>query len=631
MRVNYAWGKIKGIRPKAIFQKMGKYHKKSSSYIVAWKSSFFCAICDFANHSFINTKEKSLTFSAASCDALVQNTLLFTNLMNSVLIPYLSKLTEVMSLLGGNEKYQKLHNHILIVKAVKECAEDYRMYDSGLANCKAYCEYFNLVKDSYILEGFPEFFYNTLVGIREFLKGGGEGEAEESAPNSRRLLHQNIHKLAEESQKKAAEMMNGYANKNRFGFSRQSGNHRILSEHMIEDELHNSIKNHRLLEEIDENREIKEEVIIEKDELDPSYNTTVIVDVFDHESVNPDFDEAMVNQMMQVQEIFNTGSPELYKKLLKKYYIENFNADLDDLDFPNVYKQLVLKRINYANFQTLFSFAGIDIHEIVEKINWALTVKEIGLSLTSAEAAESEMIFPQVIHAVNKVSNAEVRSFYRNQMLVFDPVDLGLYQETANRLIEDFATKKLRQIIADNMSVYNFLVSSMKQDQADAIWSQIEVFSSQLRGFVLKNSNVTATLYNYTRDGEQLQGLRIISSVNSSGYANVTFVDDIQSLIGGYTQRVELIPKGKDWKTWKNEVNVDYPPNSNGLAYAQWYLEKQEKEKGSDKDSDSSSDSKKAKKAKSNKKSRKLRLNKDKNQVKQHTKTQKHKRRHSIR
>ena len=543
MRVQYSWNKIKGQRPKAIFEKLQKYQKVSSSYVAAWKSAFFCTICDFANQSFIDINKKQITFSADSCDALVQSTLLYTNLLNAVLIPYLSSLTEIITRLRNSTKYQKLHNHRRVIKAIKDCKADYLVYDKGLGNCKNYCEYFNLASDSYILEGYPEFFANTLVEIRLF---ANPSESRKLMDRKMKGVQNSVKGMLEKSKARNLKMFNDKKEASFFemkvpqsakfkGFNKV----RILQESKKFNRLLNAQKGQKKLED---RRVLAAVPSWAYDSLDPRNNVTVVIDIFDQESSDPDFDDAMINEMMEVQDIFNTGDPQMYAQMIRKYYVENFQAELDDIDSTAIFKETSLSRIDYSEFETVFSFGGIEINDIVQKMNWSLAFKQIGLSLTSSGNVESEMIFPDVVQAINSVANRDVRTFYTNQFIRFNQPNYLLYNQTMTHFVDGFAIKKLRMIIAQNMAVYNYLVENLRQDHADQIWSEIQYINSQLSGLTLNDGNTTASLYNYTNNyNKTIQGLRIASSANASGFANVTFIPDVNSLASNYNSSVMLV------------------------------------------------------------------------------------------
>lgn len=175
-------------------------------------------------------------------------------------------------------------------------------------------------------------------------------------------------------------------------------------------------------------------------------------------------------------------------------------------------------------------------------MNWSLAFRQIGVSLTSNSDEETEVIFPDVIQAINTVSNNDVRNFYRNQFFRFRRVSLDLYHQTMHNLITRFAISKLRNMISENMALYNYLVRTLNQENADRVWTQIQITRGQLRGLTMNNQNVTVTMFNTTNSRNQtIQGLNITSPANASGFANVTTIPNVQSLQSSYSTSVQLV------------------------------------------------------------------------------------------
>lgn len=550
LRLGFLWGKWSRIKPEKIFRTLMKYQKTSSSYVAAWKSAFFCTICDFANHDFIDVEKQRITFSAASCDALVQNTLIFANILNSVLVPYVSTLTEVAARLSGSTKYQKIHNIQRVNKAIADCVADYKQYDSGLGNCKAYCEMFNLATDVFALEGYPEFLANSVIDIKKL--GGGAAPAaagtqavDQQKPVSRRLIEKSVQELIQQTRERSSRLNQQIENNYYFEakvpkkFDYDSFNvQRVLAEEAELEVLESRQRDHFKLE----NRRVLQAVRDwSQDNLDPNNNATAIVDMFHPEFSDPNFGEAAVGKLMEVQDIFNTGDPALFDTLIRKYYKDYYIAELDDIDAPNLFKQMVPDRVDLSEFRTIVSFAGIDMHRIVDKMNWSLAFKQIGVSLTSSSNDDSEMVFPDVIQAINSISDIDVRDFYRNQFFTFRKPHFQLFKETADYLYRNHALSKMRHYIAENMAVYNFLVKSFNQEKANEVWSQIENMRSQVRGLAMNSNATTIGVFNKTVDGKIVECMNVTGPSNSSGYSNVTTICDFKQLQSQYSTVVQLV------------------------------------------------------------------------------------------
>lgn len=551
-RVSYVFGKIKNKKVSSIFEKLKKYQKKSSAYVAAWESAFFCVICDFANQEFIDVDKKKITFSSSSCDALTQHTILYVNILNSVLIPLLSSLTEVMTRITKSSKYQKLHGFRKVLKAISDCVTDYKMYDSGLGGCRNYCELFNIAEDNYIFQGYPELFANTLVEIRRFVGGSSDGGAA-AAPSAapRRLIENSVKNLIRRTKAQNRKLLDESDKSTYFRPQMPKGvkNMRIGRKRILEEEVKADIemKNIEKLEQahvkLHKGRVLQEQRDWSNDALDPNNNVTMFIDIFDPESSDPNFDEAMMNQLVMVQEIFNSGDPRQFAQLLRKFMAESYEAPLDDINSDVLFKQTTLIRTDISQYETAFSFAGIDIDEVVSKMDWSLAFKQVSMSLTSTSKVDSELILPDVIQALNSVGNSDVREFFRNQYIRFVHQQSKTFNETVSDAIHDLAVTKLKTIIAQNMAVYNYLVQHLQQNQADVIWRQVLMMKQQVVDIDDPKSNITVRLFNHTlSSGIIVEGMNITSSPNASGYANVTFIPDVTVLVNsGYRTSVELV------------------------------------------------------------------------------------------
>ena len=564
-RLQYSWNKIAKMRPKTIFQKLRKYHRESSGYVASWKSAFFCAICSFENHGFIDLRKQEITYSASSCDAFVQNTLMFVHLMNDVLIGLLSGLTEIIARLNKNSKYQKLHEIKIIVKAIRDCAEDFKTSDTGLGNCKSYCEYFNMLKDNFVYEGYPEFFANTIVTLRQFKEGGDESSRKRILNESKMIKmvkHQQMLN-AKSYQKDALKNVVGLESTDKLKF-KSLKRLKTLHENGKFDEvekaeqIHQQLSKKRILAENEKQSDKKSEKSDPFDDpFDPRSNKTLVFDIFDRQSSDPNFDEAMVNKMVQVYKIFNSGDPELFAQLLRKYYAEYFLAELDDIDSKFIFKEKMGNSTDLSKFATVFNFGGIDLDKIVKKIDWNLSYKQIEMSLTATGDGEIEIIFQDVIMAVNGITNRDIEKFYRHQSLKFHHNRHVSYNQTMNDIVKDLALGKLKHLIAEKMQVYNYLVRNFEEEKAQGVWLNIEALNSQYENLYQGIGDASVTIFNTTgRDGRPTRGIEIVSGFNETGFANVTRIGDIRNVVNDYRSYTTV------QKVSANETNSNNSTNS---------------------------------------------------------------------
>jgi len=534
MRIKYAWEKAKKVNVKRLFKKLKKYQRHSSSYVAAWKSSFYCTVCDFVNQQHIDVQKKEMVFSSASCDALVKNTLVFSHLLNVVLVPFLSELTEVMGRLKKKTGHQKLHHHKKVLHAIKECAKDYKMYDSGLGNCKSYCEYFHISTDNYVLEGYPEFFANTLVEIRQYAgAGGSSGETAEEEKKEeeadRRLVQESVEALMKKTKNRIRKLYlkrrEGEYYKARLPKKTIFGG--LKSLRILDDDFrvpNGKNSNLRILEEAKEGESAQKDEQNPNDwsvdNLDPKANITLKINIFSEYSSDERFDDAMINKMMQVQDIFNTGDPKQHARLIARYYVENFSAEINDIDAPAVFKERTSKRVAFEDYKTVFSFGGIDIHKIVEGINWSLAFDQIGLSLTVANGDDVESIYPDVIKELNTVGNNDVEDFFTNQYMKFSRAKFFMFNETLTETVRDYSMKKIEHVISQKMSVYNYLLQEMKQSEADLIWKEIEKAEEARDVLMNEKADIFVRL-----SGENNSILEVVNKAGADGMSTVTTID----------------------------------------------------------------------------------------------------------
>lgn len=103
---------------------------------------------------------------------------MYTHLLNRVFIPYMTYFNIILSTLTGTKQTQRIYDQQKTMKIVTECAQNFAQSSDNLTGCRNYCNLFKFNKDNYVFEGFPEFFANSLVVIKNF----------KAAPKSRKLI-----------------------------------------------------------------------------------------------------------------------------------------------------------------------------------------------------------------------------------------------------------------------------------------------------------------------------------------------------------------------------------------------------------------------------------------------------------
>ena len=547
MRLTYAHNKIKGMRPKTIFKKLGKHHKQSSSYLAALKSSFYCVICDLQNHSFIDLKKKEIVYSAAFCDAFVQKTIVFAHLMNDVLVRLLLELLGIVARLKKGTKFQKLPGFKRLTKAIQDCVEDYKESDSGLGKCKSYCEYFSMLTDNYVYEGYPEFFANAIV----LLKTIAPSDSSTNTPNTsstsqnlrRRLFQRSLEKSAShqqnanrqlfESDQKQQELSDGQLNRMR-----------ILQEQLSPNSLQRAIGQHQQLERKrvlqDKKSKTKkgkndDDNLFENDFFDPRNKMPIEIPIDDYDSSDHFFDENKVNQMVALHNVFFSGSTEEFEQKFRKIIADSPFVELDDIDSKATFKERSNKRYDLSLFQKKVGFAGANPDYSTNVMDFTISEIQIKKGLTIPGKDEVEIIFQEVIELANTINDQTIQSIHQNQLFRFNEASFRLYNDTVQSLIAEFALNYLRLDIAKNMVVYNYLVKGHKEDQAKATWSNIQVLNEQAKGLAIGSNKVSVNLFNKTEGNNRFNiELLIVSGQNATGHVNVTRITNINDILEDY-------------------------------------------------------------------------------------------------
>lgn len=353
-------------------------HANSQSYMQTMKTAYFCAIGDFNSHRYIDTVRQRYSMTDSSCDDLVKNTLVFANAVNRGILPFLESLLTVHykiveSSQGGgkgdagsspNIPKLRLVGSGHISKATKECADQFKVADESLSSCKKYCSHFRLNADSPAFEGYPEFFSRALSELMSY----GPNPSGTPAPKSR-----------------------------------------ILGEKMAE-----LLKSRRRLEESGEPAE-------KFDSLDP--DKILPIDLFEENSIDPDFDDAAMIEAFKVQQLLTKGEAFDPTTVVRKHYIDEYEVPMDDLESNSVFNLPSAQRVDVTNFAADVLVAGIDFPTIIKELNWNMTIDEIAKALvTGKRGGQKELVDPALIMAINEIDNTYVKKFHNDPLLSFKKI-----------------------------------------------------------------------------------------------------------------------------------------------------------------------------------------------------------------
>ena len=412
-----------------VLTKMQERLPTTLEYMDHLKSMFFCTICGYANQQFIDVFNKSISFSADSCDSLVRNTFQFSYLMNNLLLPFLLELSEFMVKAMKNKQHKvlKLKPLTLINKAIDECAKDYRDYDEGLNNCLSYCSFYKLNRNTPEFEGYPELFYNILVQMDVFIATGGtikEKEAPAKAEPEKKKTEGDDKKKEDEKKKEEKK-------------SEKKKKLRLLQELLGDNDFIN-IK-YRILEESEEkavkdaeNKEKKDESKTPGmdfiDEFDPVVMMKKLQsgDIFNHEGVDPNYDDADAAHALEIEEELRKNQVGGLDSIIRKHYAENFAPEIDDIDSDDIFSRPVNEKVHLDQFKSKFGFNGIDFTHEMRKVDWNMNIRALVGSLQGKDETgpTNDHLDLKVMELANSVSNKSVIRFHRDLYLNFDGTHL---------------------------------------------------------------------------------------------------------------------------------------------------------------------------------------------------------------
>ena len=128
------------------------------------RSAFYCGICDFKNHYYIDTFKKLITFDFATCEIIAENTINFTYMIHLKIAPLLLKLNKIFRLFGDAIPQTRINRFKEVFAATKKCAMSFvgtSNNSSGKA-CLGYCKFYYINSTSAVQEGYEVFFTNVL-------------------------------------------------------------------------------------------------------------------------------------------------------------------------------------------------------------------------------------------------------------------------------------------------------------------------------------------------------------------------------------------------------------------------------------------------------------------------------------
>lgn len=432
------------------------YQRGAGQYMAGLKSSFICSICDYNNQQFINIERKTVMFSEDSCDNLVENTIIYSNMVNRGIVPFLERLSVVFLKIRGSGNSISVAHHDSIRRAVRECAREFEKISTQLTSCRKYCSYFKMNSNSPVIEGYIDFFAHSLAEIRGGATGSGSttgGAAAPAAAGAAPAAGAGAGAAATGGAAAATPAASGTA-----PAARPPGGSRVLSERTerIRDlsignpfDSFTAPRPRRHLKATKRVGRILQQAPAAPgpgnatwaDDIDVllAQKSSTKVDIFSAESENQEMDEAQLSEVVRIQEVLNEDGLTDLNAMVRQYYVNSYVAEIDDIDSDELFKMSYPIKVDLNEFSSNFGFNGINFQDILSKINWSITLSEIAKSLAGpSKAGRVDLIDQNLLRFLNNIGDEDVAEFHQNQYLAYKS-----YSARSTALLEDMVLAPL--------------------------------------------------------------------------------------------------------------------------------------------------------------------------------------------
>lgn len=155
------------------YLKMMDEAPKALDYLKMTKEGFYCAICDYSNHRFINLYKKEIYFSDGFCRNILDNVLVYSFYMYAIIIPFLSDLVKFYNIFGSlfnrevTANIDYFNRNKRITKQVVLCInqQDKKKF---IKSCSQLCENFRINQNVRAFDGDIELIETFIKEAKKF-------------------------------------------------------------------------------------------------------------------------------------------------------------------------------------------------------------------------------------------------------------------------------------------------------------------------------------------------------------------------------------------------------------------------------------------------------------------------------
>lgn len=365
--------------PKLTDQVLQLYHG-NKAFMIQLRSTFFCNICDFTSHRYIDVEEKIVYIDEGTCGEIAMNTINFSYFLNVELANYLTDTTKLLMhfSLSASDTPATIKNFSKIRKQVTKCANVFKSGSTNFKACKRYCEHYKLNANAPVIEGYQVFFNEVINSLERFLKNNGPEEiktGDEDDDDKSRVLNEKDAKSTNKSEPNNDDVET-------FNFS--------------------------------------------AGELDD------VNDPYDEKAVDPYYDEYVLNKMFSFEKDYVKDRRIGYVNFIKnKLHFVDVEYDYDNASESDLFKMNSRSIIDIENFSTKMRSNGVDIAKHLHTTNIDKSLKDLISHLKSRSKYKIlyEKLDPTLLDQVNDISNENVKNFHRDNFLHFTDFSLLLKNE----------------------------------------------------------------------------------------------------------------------------------------------------------------------------------------------------------
>lgn len=375
-----------------LVDKILEMYQPNSDFMLKARSTFYCSICDYTSHQYINIAKKEVRISEVSCGEIARNTINYSYFLNVELTRYLMDLSKVLINFSDNEaaKPVVIRNSSKIRKAIVKCTNVFKTGAENFKPCRNYCEHYKFNANSPVLEGYQVFFNDIINGMEMFMKANTDEEKNDDDD--------------EDDGRRLAEVLK----------------HNKLQGGAPERQLNDDVQTF-------------------------NFSTADLDDVhdpYDEKAVDPNYDEYVLSKMFSFQQSYEKDRQQGYVNFIKnKLHFIDVEYDYDNADDNDIFKTNSHVIVDLENFSTKVTDVGVDIEKHIHTTNIDKSMKDLVAHLKSRSKFKIlyEKLDPALLEQVNDITNDDVRNFHRDNFLHFKDFSLALKNE---ELLENYDNLK---------------------------------------------------------------------------------------------------------------------------------------------------------------------------------------------